>query len=266
MKNYYSILGVSSSAHAADIKRAYRRLALQYHPDKNPTASAEQFFKEVNEAYEVLGDEQKRYAYDQGLLNPVYETPIRAEEPRHRDPYFRRKAGREAAPKPQGNSQLELMKEYLPIFSWFTRVSFLFTFLLLVDFVLPVSFSEEVISESYTVYKTGRYGGKYYAYDVLLTQEGSKIELYDHEISQFWEENTILIGKSFLYRLTRNIKNPRTHYVIGELGIFGDLRYVPLFLFITSLLGLTFAKKVPFAFNLSVVNFTLLLITLYLTF
>lgn len=266
MKNYYAILGVSPSAHAADIKRAYRRLALQYHPDKNPNASAEQFFKEVNEAYEVLGDEQKRYAYDHQILNPIYETPVSEAHPRHRDPYFRRKASRETAPQPKGNSQLELMEQYLPIFSWFTRASFLFTFLLLVDFLLPVSFSEEIISESYPVYKRGRYGGQHYAYDVLQTQEGSKVELYDREISQFWDESTVLMGKTFLFRLSRNIKNPRTNYTLGELGIFGNLRYVPLFLLITSLLGLVFAKKVSFAFNLSVVNFTLLLITLYLTF
>lgn len=266
MKNYYTILGVSPSAHAADIKRAYRRLALQYHPDKNPTAAAEQFFKEVNEAYDVLGDPQKKYAYDQQFLNPVYETPIPEEEPKHRDPYFRRKAGREAAPRPSSDSQLELMRQYLPIFSWFTGVSFLFTSLLLVDFVFPVSFSEEVISESYTVYKTGRHGGKYYAYDVLQTEEGTKVELYEHEITQFWDEGTILIGKTLVYSLSRNVKNPRTNYTVSELGIFGDLRYVPFVLLITSVLGVVFAKKVSFAFNLSIVNFTLLLIALYLTF
>lgn len=266
MKNYYTILGVSPSAHAADIKRAYRRLALQYHPDKNPNVAAEQFFKEVNEAYDVLGDEQKRYAYDHQFLNPVYETPVPEEEPKHRDPYFRRKAGRETTPRPGGDSQLELMRQYLPIFSWFTRISFLFTFLLLIDFVLPVSFSEEVISESYTVYKTSRHGGKYYAYDVLLTEDGTEVELYDREISQFWDESTVLIGKTLVYRLSRNVKNPRTSYTIGELGIFGDLRYVPFVLLITSLLGILFSKKVSFAFNLSVVNFTLLLIALYLTF
>lgn len=266
MKNYYTILGVSPNAHAADIKRAYRKLALQYHPDKNSSPEAELFFKEVNEAYETLGDSENRATYDQSLFNTGYEVPSQPEHPRHRDPYFRRKTGQEARPRSQGNSQLELIREYLPIFSWFTRASFLFTLLLIFDFVLPVSFSEEVISESYTVYKTGRHGGKYYAYDVLQTEEGAEVELYDHAIDKFWDENTALLGKTFLFRLTRTIKNPRTHYSIDELGIFGNLRYVPLFLFITSLLGLVFAKKVSFAFNLSVVNFTLLLITLYLTF
>ncbi len=65
-RDYYDILGVSRSASEAEIKRAYRRLAMQYHPDRNPgDKAAEARFKEINEAYEVLRDPQKRAAYDQ---------------------------------------------------------------------------------------------------------------------------------------------------------------------------------------------------------
>jgi len=65
-KDYYKLLGVDRNASESDIKRAYRKLALQYHPDKNPGDSqAEEHFKEINEAYEVLGDPAKRARYDQ---------------------------------------------------------------------------------------------------------------------------------------------------------------------------------------------------------
>ena len=66
MKDYYQILGVSTDASPEDIKKAFRRLALLYHPDRNPgnIKEAEGRFKEINEAYEVLGDEQKRCQYD----------------------------------------------------------------------------------------------------------------------------------------------------------------------------------------------------------
>jgi len=65
-KDYYKILGVEKSAAEKDIKKAYRKLARQYHPDVNPgDKSAEQKFKEINEAYEVLGDKEKRTQYDQ---------------------------------------------------------------------------------------------------------------------------------------------------------------------------------------------------------
>ncbi|MBU4224750.1 MAG: J domain-containing protein [Chloroflexi bacterium] len=65
-KDYYKILGVERGATGADIKRAYRNLAKQYHPDRNPgDKKAEERFKEINEAYEVLSDAQKRTRYDQ---------------------------------------------------------------------------------------------------------------------------------------------------------------------------------------------------------
>lgn len=63
-KDYYKILGVSRSASADDIKKAYRKLARQYHPDKNKAKGAEEKFKEANEANEVLSDPEKRKAYD----------------------------------------------------------------------------------------------------------------------------------------------------------------------------------------------------------
>jgi len=62
-KDYYKVLGVSKNASADEIKRAYRKLALQYHPDKN--SSDGEKFKEINEAYQVLSDTQKRSQYDQ---------------------------------------------------------------------------------------------------------------------------------------------------------------------------------------------------------
>lgn len=64
-KDYYKILGISKEATAKDIKKAYRKLAAQYHPDKNPDdKAAEEKFKEINEANEVLSDPKKREKYD----------------------------------------------------------------------------------------------------------------------------------------------------------------------------------------------------------
>src|SRR5262247_2745880 len=65
-RDYYEVLGISRDASEADIKKAYRKLARQYHPDRNPgDKDAEERFKEVQGAYDVLSDAEKRKQYDQ---------------------------------------------------------------------------------------------------------------------------------------------------------------------------------------------------------
>src|ERR1051326_3145163 len=63
-RDYYEVLGVARSASDDDIKKAYRRLALQYHPDRNKDPEATERFKECTEAYQVLSDTEKRGMYD----------------------------------------------------------------------------------------------------------------------------------------------------------------------------------------------------------
>ena len=65
-RDYYEVLGVDRGASDKDIKKAYRRMAMKHHPDRNPgDQAAEESFKEINEAFEILSDDQKRAAYDQ---------------------------------------------------------------------------------------------------------------------------------------------------------------------------------------------------------
>ncbi|RYH31348.1 J domain-containing protein [archaeon] len=65
-KDYYKILSVTRSSSAADIKRAYRKLSLKYHPDKNSAPDAAAKFAEIAQAYDVLSDPEKKQAYDRG--------------------------------------------------------------------------------------------------------------------------------------------------------------------------------------------------------
>jgi DnaJ-class molecular chaperone len=64
-KDYYQILGVNRNANNADLKKAYFKMAKEYHPDVNKSEGAKEKFAEVNEAYETLGDDGKKRIYDQ---------------------------------------------------------------------------------------------------------------------------------------------------------------------------------------------------------
>jgi curved DNA-binding protein len=81
-KDYYGILDIPRNASDAEIKKAYRKLAMRYHPDRNPGKEkwANEKFKEINEAYGVLGDPQKRKQYDQfgnvGEIGDVFSSPF----------------------------------------------------------------------------------------------------------------------------------------------------------------------------------------------
>ena len=83
-KDYYGILGVPQNASDTEIKKAYRKLAMQYHPDRNPGKEkwANEKFKEINEAYAVLGNPQKRRQYDQfgtvGNIGDIFGSPSTA--------------------------------------------------------------------------------------------------------------------------------------------------------------------------------------------
>src|SRR5437763_8422910 len=87
-RDYYEVLGVGRSTSAEEIKRAYRKLAVKFHPDKNPDdPHAEEKFKELGEAYDVLMDPNKRAAYDRfchaafapggvGIGHGVFHDPL----------------------------------------------------------------------------------------------------------------------------------------------------------------------------------------------
>ena len=81
-KDYYQILSVSRNATKEEIKKAYRKLAMQYHPDRNPGREkwANEKFKEINEAFSVLGDRGKERQYDQfgtiGNIGDIFGSPF----------------------------------------------------------------------------------------------------------------------------------------------------------------------------------------------
>ena len=117
MSDYYEVLGVSQNATTEEIKKAYRKLARQLHPDINPDEQAQERFKAVTHAYEVLSDEQQRAKYDRGGdqgvgLGDIFETFFGGGQ---RGPKSRAQRGQDALLRhgPEGNANF-FQKSLLP--------------------------------------------------------------------------------------------------------------------------------------------------------
>jgi curved DNA-binding protein CbpA len=268
VKDYYSILGIARTASTIEIKRTYRRLAVLYHPDKNSDPEAAELFKKINEAYDVLGDSEKRKVYDIRLENPFAELLQQEEQPPHRDPRYRRKKpNHQAQRKPTAQ---DLIREYVRYFAWITYVGLGLTMLLMIDFMLPYRQRDEQIKEMYTVTKSSaRHSySPVYAYDLILTDKGKQIRIYNQKEALNFQENdelnvyrTLIFGRAMKAVNLENNYEAALGYIYKPAAVF-----VPLALLIVTSLGVLFRHRVEFLFNVSIVSIVLIPIVLYLIF
>lgn len=260
MKNYYFILEVSVSAQQADIKRAYRKLALLYHPDRNASPNAAAIFREVNEAYEVLSDPQKKILYDQMLAgaSPEVETVVTAPTA-HRDPRYR--------PKPPGfvhnrTSQRKEMLEWMTHnlqkairLSQFTLCCSIFLF---IDFCLPAKEEVQRIVGFETTY--GRRGTS----GIRIQSSGGKLFTVNRNSAiRLSAGDTIVIHSSPILSVPKRVLNQAGSFNSRiRVSIYGNFIFFPVIWILTSALGVFYEKGVEFRFNLSIVNALLIIFNL----
>jgi curved DNA-binding protein CbpA len=253
VKDYYAILGVHPSASEGEIKKAFRKLAIRYHPDKNSTAEAHPRFQEINEAYDVLGDPDKRSLYDDHRANPFSEI-LSQPEAQHRDPAYRRR--RPYRPqKSEPPASYILMRDYLKYMIWVSRVGLLTSTLFFIDYVLPHRQVEEAIEEIYSVRVRNNI-----AYHIIVTESGRKIKLYDDGASNFRNERTIRATLTRIYGTTMTVSSTSRMYVERLAYLYTTFVFFPILLFVNSLLALFFRKRVELCFNLNVTGIILLII------
>ncbi|MCB0487587.1 MAG: J domain-containing protein [Cyclobacteriaceae bacterium] len=260
MRDYYQIMGVSPRATEAEIKRSYRKLAVLYHPDKNTSIDAEERFKEINEAYETIGDPEKRQQYDYQLR--VHSTFHHAHTSTVDSASRRRRAYR--AYREEVQSSRELMAEYLPKMRWACWVSIVVCLLVCLDALLPYNQLQEDILEINRMYRTGRGGGMIYDHDELVTRSGMMIKLYDDEILEFKEVRQIKVEKSILFGKIVTAATPDNQYHVRVASLYSNLSFIPILLFVVSVLGVSIRDKIDFPFNLTIVSFLLLIIVVFL--
>ncbi len=257
LKDYYRILEVASTATAADIKKSYRRLAQLYHPDRNSSEHAEALFKEINAAYEVLGDPVKRWEYD----NRLTATPT---SPVHPDPAIRRRpAG--YRPQPKGPSETYLaMQAVLPYVRYVFYVGSFLCLALAVDFLLPSNhLIERVQSNAYeSVHIRGNV-----TKTALVTESGKRIELAVDDIHLFPEGSNVDVQISKLFSILIRVHNTDSNQRTGNLAtVYRNYSFAPIVLLIVSVLGLMYPRRVEFVFNLAVVGVFVILLTIFFLF
>lgn len=256
MKDYYSILRVSRSADTRTIKRSYRLLVQQYHPDVNPDPRAAETIKEINEAYEVLSDPVKKQEYDFRLITQYYQSPVSQETP-HRDPRYRRQP---RAVKKE-NRQLELMKNYLHLVIKVSWAGCFLCFFLLLDFCLPHRVTNDTVSALYT-----KNSGKARSH-VVVSIAGKRIKIGFEDIRTMTEGDPIEITETFITSTAIKIYVPeKAHSIISMATLYRTYVFVPLLLAVTSTLGLLIRKRIDLQFNFGIVSFVLLIFTLILIF
>lgn len=257
VKDYYEILGVHPNATAGQIKAAYRRLAVRYHPDKNPDPQAEEIFKEINEAYDVLSDTNSRTQYD-WQRNPFNIVADEVEvKPKHRDPKYRG-TGQSRPHKSEKQRMFEMMQEYIYYVRWLCWAGMLIPSLLFVDYILPYKSKQETITSSYTVY--GRRGS--FRHYVYVTDSGKKIRVRNGRIDiEIGEE--VNYEQTQIYAVVMSVSDNSGICKTGHVYHSGLIVF-PVALLTTSILGFMFRSRIDFYFNSSIVSGLVLLISLFL--
>lgn len=255
MKNYYNILGLSENANETEIKKAYRSLAVKFHPDKNPSPEATLRFTEITEAYDVLSDTKKKFIYDHQwykfVHQPVQEQPVQEQ---HRDPKYR--AHKNTHTKRKKPVHYQLMEKWNRYAHWINLAGMIMVIVYVADIFLPPIATEETITEVWMI--KGRRGVSHFK---VHTESGKKIKVYNNVARP---DEKVELSVSPIYRLPMSFYNI-TRPAEGTVASFSRIIF-PALLLIIAALGVFQRKNIEQAFSYGVGTAVLLILSFFLIF
>lgn len=261
MKDYYQVLRISRLASADEVKRAYRRLAVLFHPDKNSSADALRLFQEINEAHEVLSDPLKRANYDTLLQGggAVWQTePQVPPQPYHRDPAYRRRQQQGYRPaKPGPSEKLLMMLHMLRFLRTASLVGLAWCAILVIDYSLPFRETrEKLLPEGYRTISWQLH----HEPNVIVTDQNHQFPVPFDGVDHFPVGSRINIVTSRMLNILVRVESEDGTYVIDSLAtIYQNMMVVPIILLLVSAGGMIVKTGIEFRFNI-LVSIAILLI------
>jgi hypothetical protein len=264
LKDYYEILGVQREATDTQIKTAYRKLVVMYHPDRNSDPSAETKIRDINEAYDVLSSPENRRKYDSGLYEVDWERVWKPQPPRHRDPAYRRE--RRPPPRPAGPDINDLIQKYHPLAVRVSMATLFFCGLMVIDMLLPSRTSvEKIIAVEYgSYYKRG--DGEEQIGVWLLTNYNNRYRFVSTDPLQYDVDVLVSVNKSRLLGVTRRLSTVDHAGDRFRTTLYANFIFLPIVLMITSVLGVFVRDQQNLQYSLGVVNFFILILCIVLLF
>jgi curved DNA-binding protein CbpA len=242
----YEILGITQAASEQEIKKAYRKLALQYHPDKNKNADAADRFNEIQKAYEVLSDTQLKNAYDYRLQLGTNNEPTQ----RYRHPRDKARTNTYYQTKPKGPSQEQILKQKaLPFFQYVAKAGVILILFMLIDVLLPLRLKEK------TIINISAYSNRKISYDIMHFDDGTSRRIpYELEY-RLNIGDKVVYHHTYLSGITRQFTVPKLTFTYTKLAtLYTNFRFVPILFFLGVTAAFIFKNKIDFSFSLGIVN------------
>jgi len=266
MKDYYKILNIDRHATEQQVKKAYRELALKFHPDKSHFQDAHQKFTEINEAYQVLGRKNSRenynFLFDYEQLN---KFRVKAESTfttvSDWGQEVKRKARQYKHPAYARSKEDDIdLRPYVKSVRIVSVLSFLFTFLVILDYFLPKDAFEQTVQTKLTTYKSTN--------TIVIATEDFQFPLsYSYsKLIHSGDKATISLSPIFRIQYNMAVDTGLDSYVFKpHYSIYNVFSFFLIILLATSYIGIFQKKENPeLIFSAGVANVFLSLLVMYL--